>query len=289
MGTLQKIELIMGTKIVQLHMLFGVFSLLAMNAIALEWHRGILQIDLMDPGVQMQNYGETNRMFHEFNQALQIVDLVQFSAESEAAMYFRLSTGMSAEWKGPGEFSIDRFEHSWPPISMEASEREYTRTLFYLNQGYLFIDMGLASDTDTSVIKTPLGTLLCQNAIFAIDLEDFKGSDKKACMVYCYSGSLTFEGLDGSVLKLTQGNKLALLLKKGLLKVTTIILDGSDRTLWDQFKRQWKQFTDPDQYPKVSIPVVREGPEPALKESAARTRDYFYMPVLPPVQSFDLN
>ena len=279
----------MGTKIVQLYMLFWVFPFLAMDALALEWHRGILQIDRIDPGVQMQKYGEANRIFPKFNQALQIVDLVQFSAESEAAMYFRLSTGMSAEWKGPGEFSIDRFEHSWPPISMEASKREYTRTLFYLNQGYLFIDIGLASDTATTVIKTPLGKFLCHNAIFAINMEDFNESDNKACTVYCYSGSLTFEGLDGSVLRLTQGNKLALLLKKELLKVTTIILDGSDRTHWDQFKRQRKQFPDPDQYPKVSISVVREEPEPALKESAARKRDYFYMPVLPPVQSFDLN
>ena len=65
MGTFQEIKLIMGTKIVQLYMLWGVFSLLAMNAIALEWHRGILQIDLMDAGVQMQNYGEANRMFLE--------------------------------------------------------------------------------------------------------------------------------------------------------------------------------------------------------------------------------
>lgn len=277
----------MSAKIVQSQILFVLFLLQVMSSYALDWHRGIMQIDQSDPSVQMRKYGAASQLFLEFDQPFQMTDLAQFSSESEAVMHFRLSTGMVAKWQGPGAFSIDRFEHSWLPISLDAGEREYTRALLYLKRGLLFINAEQASDTATLVIETPLGTLFSQNAIFAIDLESFKESEKKNCTLYCFSGSITFEGLDGAVYKLSQGNKLALLLKEGLLKGNTIIFDASDRILWDQFKRQRKQFTDPYQFPKVSIPEVKDGAESVSEEAPARARDYFHMPVLPATPSFN--
>lgn len=262
---------------------------LASSVLALDWHRGILQIDHIDPGVQVQKYGATGEWLHEFNQPFQMSELAQFRSESEAVMYFRSSTGMSAQWKGPGKFSIDRFEHSWPPSSLEAGDREYTRAILYLGGGYFFINAEQTRNAATLVIETPLGKVLCQNAVFAIDLENFTENEKKNCTLYCFSGSVSFEGHDGAVVNLSQGNKLSLLLKEGLLKVTAIILGASDRILWDQFKRQSMQFDNPYKYPEVAMPSRGEELESDLVDALTWPKDHYFMPVLPATPSFNQN
>ena len=202
-------------------------------------------------------------------------------------MCFRLSTGMMVEWNGPGKFSIDRFEHSWLPSSLSAGESEYARALLYLNRGRLFIDAEQLSDATSLVIETPLGTLLGQNAIFAIDVENFRGGEKKNCTLYCFSGSVRFEGHDGTSLELSQGNKLALLFNEGMLKETTMILDASDQILWDQFNRQRQKFSNPQQFPERILPNLEEALKPALEDAPVQPSNYFYMPVLPTTPSFN--
>lgn len=281
----------MMAKIVRLCVLFlhGLFPMLfpLASSFALDWHRGILQIDHMDSSIQMQKYGETSPSYPEFNLPIQMTDLAEFSSESEAIMCFRLSTGMMVEWNGPGKFSIDRFEHSWLPSSLSAGESEYARALLYLNRGRLFIDAEQLSDATSLVIETPLGTLLGQNAIFAIDVENFRGGEKKNCTLYCFSGSVRFEGHDGTSLELSQGNKLALLFNEGMLKETTMILDASDQILWDQFNRQRQKFSNPQQFPERILPNLEEALKPALEDAPVQPSNYFYMPVLPTTPSFN--
>ncbi len=269
---------------------FIILNTFSGNLFSLEWKRGIFQVDYINPNISIQKYGSLDPIKENADVPYKLSDLCSFSSQIKGSIFFRLSTGIMAQWVGPGSFSIDRFEHSWSEKVLN-TENILTRNLIFLGQGRMIIDSKVIGKEALIIIETALGKIQCKEGIFSIDVEYLQDSKKKIITIICFKGTLQFDSINGSKFKLNPKDKIKALAKGEFFKVEPQIMTPSDSRFLDQYNRRRDQFENPNDYPQSEIEEanILKKVEEELSQSESVLRGEFFMPVLEPIQSFNAN
>ena len=124
--------------------------------------------------------------------------------------------------------------------------------------------------------------------IFSLKLYEFKDSNQRNAVIYCYKGSLVYTDQKGTAHSLREGNKMPIFLKDGLFKVNRVVLDELEQRAVDNFDKERTHFIEADAFPKVKAPpqVHSSKEDEQLNESEA-IKEYYYFPVLKQLEYFD--
>ena len=268
--------------------------LINFNALALEWHRGILQVDYMDQDIKTIIYGHSDEVTDVREFPYKTKDLQSFSSSKKNSIIFKLSTGIISEWSGPGSFSVDRYEHSWKDFNKKINiENSLSRSLIYHNSGNLIIDSKTLGEESLISIETPLGKIDSETGFFSINIENTQDSFKKNLTISCYKGELEFYSMKGDHIIIGKGDKIKVISKGEFFKVEPLIMDASDFGVFDKFQRRLKGYIDssPYPYPKIEWEHIDRIGTNNLESNNKLSKDLkiqnFYMPYLKPDKVFN--
>ena len=271
------------------HLLLLFFVSLSGVAYSLAWNRGVVQIDQIDPGIRFSKYGGLYPDISSEKLPLEFSQLVKFSTDDPAKLFFRLSTRVLGKWDGPGKFSIEAFDHSWLKANMlDDAFDELTRTILYFDKGFLFINAEGLKKGSSIRIETPLGVVISYGGIFSIKLEEFKDSTERNAMIECYKGTLVYTDQKGDTHSLKDGNKMPIMLKDNSLKVTVIELDALEQRAVDNFNKERVDFIEADVFPAVerSTHVDSENRD-GFEDKNESVQEYYYFPMIEQIKSFN--
>lgn len=258
------------------------------DSYSLEWKRGVGQIDQIDPGINFLKYGTIDNITEFKNLPFEFSQLVKFSANNPGKLYFRLSTGIHGRWEGPGKFSIEAFDHSWVNNSISSiSLDELTRTILYFEKGYLFINSNALNPESSILIEIPLGKVISNRGIFSIMLEDFEDGTRRNASIKCHQGSLVYLDRQGESFTLSSGNKLMLILKNNLFKVSLLELDPLEKRALLHYNEERSDFSEPERFPEVDSPVKNETKEDESSVKNEFIRKYYNFPLLKKINKFN--
>lgn len=254
---------------------------------ATEWHRGIVQLEAVEPGVYFQGYSGEKKALDNLELPHFFTGLGEFLSESNSRVEIKISTGIIASWEGPGLFAIDQFEHKWiQGTENESTELMMTRSIFHIDDGILFLDGSGLTEGSVLVIENPLGKLISRDGVFSIQVEDFQGNDKKHCLVNCYEGSLQLYDIEGNSYEIEEGAKLTLMLQDNLTKVDNSLMTELDMSVFDDLKDRWAQF-QPQGFPALENP---RGNKPQVDSSNLiepdLLQDDYFIPLMRPIKTF---
>ncbi len=254
---------------------------------ATQWHRGIVQLEAVEPGVYFQGYSGEKKALDNLELPHFFTGLGEFISESNSRVEIKISTGIFASWEGPGLFAIDQFEHKWIwGTENESTELMMTRSIFHIDDGILFLDASSLTEGSVLVIENPLGKLISRDGIFLIQVEDFQGNDKKQCLVNCYGGTIEMQDVAGNSYEIGEGAKLTLMFQDNLTKVDNSLMTELDLSTFDDFKDRWAE-SQPQDFPALKNP---RGKKPVadssnLIEPELLQEDYF-IPLMRPIKTF---
>lgn len=271
------------------HLLLLFFVYYPAFAYSLEWNRGLVQIDQIDPGIHFSTYGDLNDNILLENLPRKLSRLSKFHTDHKEKLLFRISTGVLGKWEGPGKLSIEAFDHSWlQASSSNGSVNELTRTILYFNSGFLFINAKKLEKESSIRIETPLGVIISYGGIFSIMLEELKGSGERNALIASYEGSLVYTDQRGNAHSLRDGNKMSIMLKDDLFKVNVVELDSLEERAVGNFNKERVNFIEANAYPEVERPIklgsVRADSTSHENESV---QEYYYFPVIKRIKSFN--
>tara|TARA_B100001769_G_scaffold149817_1_gene117445 strand:+ start:1742 stop:2626 length:885 start_codon:yes stop_codon:yes gene_type:complete len=270
------------------YILFALFLYSALIELsAADWHRGILQLDAAERGVYFKGYSSGQQALHSLEFPNLFSGLGEFLSVSEAGVDIKLSTRIYASWKGPGLFAVDQFEHKWIWGSeKESPELMVARSIFHIDDGTLFLDASQMTEGSILVIENPLGKIISRDAVFSIQVEDFKGKGKKHCFVNCYGGSLQIFDTKGNSYEVEDGFKLILMLQDNFTKVDNSLMTESELSSLGDFKNRWTDL-QPFNFPILKSPEGKRpvADTPNLVEEAFELDDYF-IPLMKPINTF---
>ena len=271
------------------YLLLVFFISLCGDTYSFEWNRGLVQIDQIDPGIRFSKYGGLNTEILSETLPLEFSQLAKFSTDDPAKLFFRLSTGVLGKWEGPGKFTIEAFDHSWVQTnSLDDGVKELTRTILYFDKGLLFINAEDLKKESSIRIETPLGMVISNGGILSIKLEEFEDSMERNAMIECYKGSLVYTDQKGDTHRLTDGNKMPIMLKDDLFKVNVIELDGLEQRAVGNFNKERVDFIEENIYPEVKRPTQADSEN--IQDSGDKNelvQEYYYFPVIEQIKSFN--
>ena len=271
------------------HLFLLFFVSLSGFAYSLEWNRGVVQIDQIDPGIRFSKYGGLSTEVSSETLPLEFSQLAKFFSDDLAKLFFRLSTGVLGKWEGPGKFSVEAFDHSWVQTSLrDDAFDEFTRTILYFDKGFLFINAEGLKKESSIRIETPLGMVISYGGIFSLKLEEFEDSAERSAIIECYKGSLVYTDQKGDTHSLRYGNKMPIMLKDNSLKVTVIELDALEQRAVGNFNKERLDFIEANACPAVERPTqVDSENRNGLEDKNESVQEYYYFPVIEQIKPFN--
>ena len=254
-----------------------------------EWNRGLVQIDQIDSGISFSKYGNSNLEVSPESLPLEFSELAKFSTDESSKLFFRLSTGLLGKWEGPGQFSIEAFDHCWIQTDLlDEVVKELTRTILYFDEGLLFIDAENLKKESSIRIETPLGMVMSYGSIFSIKLEEFEDRSVRNAMIECYEGSLLYTDQKGDRYNLRGGNKMTIMLKDDFFKVNIIELDALEQRAVGNFVKERVNFIEAYTFPEVDRPTQANLVDTLdLEDKNKPVQEYYYFPVIEKIKSFN--
>ena len=273
----------------QNYIILILFLGLTFESFGYKWQRGLYQIDQIDPGIRFSKFGESAIELSTSKMPLEFAQLAKFSTDDSANVFFRISTGILGKWGGPGNFSIEAFDHSWvEPWTSDKFVDEFTRTILYFDKGLLFVNAESLGKDSFIIIETPIGKVISYGGVFSLELEEFEDGNHRNAYISCYSGSLVYTDQNETKNTLNSGNKIQTISKDGLFKFNLSELDELEQRAVVNFKKESECFIVAGIFPKAEAPKLNKSLETVGTKTDIRVRsESFYFPVLEHTKSFN--
>ena len=200
-----------------------------------------------------------------------------------------MSTRILGKWEGPGKLSIEAFDHRWGDNQSSNELSNYvTRTIFYFNEGFLFINAEALGLESFIIVETPLGKVISYGGIFSIKLDEFKDSAQRNAVIECYEGSLVYTDQTGTENALSKGSKMPIIFKDGLFKVNRLKLDKLEQRAVYNLKKESVNFIEAGVFPEFEIPMQSDlEQKDEDKNKGDEIKKSYYLPIVEQMKSFN--
>jgi hypothetical protein len=159
------------------------------------WAQGSFLIHELNSGVDLSELGEVAIREESLELPSGIRGRFTCRAEHGGAVLLSSSNRMFFQFRGPGQFSVERFEQTEPePAAWRSGGQEggQSRMLFSLRSGHLILDSRQLDDASRVAVETPLGRITSGRALWQMRIAFDQRSGIFDFEIACSEGRLDF-------------------------------------------------------------------------------------------------
>lgn len=131
--------------------------------------------------------------------------------DDHSSVFFSTSNRMFVQYEGVGSFSVERFDQVEPRSEQwqsEGAEVGQSRTIYYLRNGTIAVDLRSMAETSQCMIELPLGRVSLKRALIGIQIEYDPRGEIFSFVFACIDGQMRFIDNRGQTYTLRRGQRL---------------------------------------------------------------------------------
>ncbi|NBB78636.1 MAG: hypothetical protein GVY36_04225 [Verrucomicrobia bacterium] len=160
-----------------------------------DWVQGGVLIHELSGGVNISELGEAELKQEISEFPVGIHGRLSCRADSGAHAVLSASNRMFLQFRGPGEFGVERFEQTEPEQDAWLSSEEengLSRLLISFRSGHMLIDARSLNGDSRVTVETPLGRITSSRALWQMRIAFDQRSEIFDFEIACSSGRLNF-------------------------------------------------------------------------------------------------
>lgn len=196
------------------------------------WQQGSVAFTHIDDGVELSAMG--GAPLKPEGQALPFYSAGLFTSKNGPSSRTMLmaSNGVIADYRGAGDFSIERFEQQghfegeWLEEDVESGQ---SRMIFNLRQGTLVLGQRNLADPSQLIVEAPVGRISASRGVlWMVEMSKDARKHTFAFNIYCFEGAIHLTDLRGRVYTIRNGQRISGAgdVKQPSIEVAEITLDA---------------------------------------------------------------
>ena len=176
------------------------------------WVQGGFLVHEISTGVELSELGKSELAVDSAEFPVGIRGRFTARVDPGAKVLLSASNRMFIQLLGPGEFGVERFEHTQPESDMWAAsggESGQSRVLLSLRSGHFFMDTRELSEASQVAVETPLGRIIAHRGLWQMRIAFDQRSDMFTFEIACSEGRLSFTDKRGITYPLGTGQRLS--------------------------------------------------------------------------------